>query len=126
MARLAKAGLEGTDTAEHARNYTNFFRDLTFNTTDIQKIIDTLKEAFNQEIMVTNLGLIKFGIDFGPLKLKALYGSMVRSGKGKEQTIGVITSNGSLCLTNTSDIPIDGLLQEMENILVEATSAVLK
>ncbi len=126
LARLAKAGLEGTDTAEHVRNYINFFRDLTFNTADIQKIIDTLKEAFNQEIMVTNLGPIKFGTKFGPLKLKALYGPMVRSGKGQEQTIGVITTNGSLCLTNTSDTPIDGLLEEMENILVEATNTVLK
>ena len=126
LARLAKAGLDGTDTKEHVKNYINFFRDLTFNTADIQKIIDTLKEAFNQEIMVTNLGSVKYGTDFGPLKLKSLYGPMVRSGKGMEQTIGAITTNGSLCLTNTSDTPIEGLLHEMENILVDACCSVMK
>ncbi|MGS2741789.1 condensation domain-containing protein [Sinomicrobium sp. M5D2P17] len=126
IARLAKAGLAGTDTAEHVKNYIHFFRDLTFNTADFQKITDTLKHAFNQEIMVTNLGLVKYKTDFGSLKLKALYGPMVRSGKGKEQTIGAVTSNGSLCLTNTSDTPIDGLLQAVREILVKACDAVLE
>ncbi|WP_108244471.1 condensation domain-containing protein [Muricauda brasiliensis] len=124
LARFAKAGLAGTDTKEHVKNYINFFRDLTYNTTDLNKIIEVLKEAFNQEIMVTNLGLIKYRTDFGSLKLKTLYGPMVRSGKGMEQTIGAITSNGSLCLTNTSDTPIEGLLQEMENILTRACHSV--
>ena len=59
--------------------------------------------------MVTNLGKLKYETNFGTLKLKAVYGPIVRSGKGKEQTIGAISSNGSLCLTNTSDDPIDGL-----------------
>jgi len=116
IAGLAKAGLAGTDTVEHVENYICFFRNLTF-TQDIQQILEVLKEAFNQEIMVSNLGQVKYHTDFGDLKLKALYGPMVRSGKGKEQTIGVITSNGSLCLTNTSDTPIEGLLAAMETLL---------
>jgi len=123
IARLAKAGLAGTDTVEHVKNYINFFRDLTFNTHDLQQIIEILKNAFNQEIMVTNLGRVKYDTNFGDLKLNALYGPMVRSGKGKEQTIGAITCNGSLCLTNTSDTPIHGLLEEMEKLMAEACSA---
>lgn len=126
VARMAKAGLAGTDTKEHVNNYIHYFRDLTYNTADLNKIVEILKEAFNQEIMVTNLGLIKFKTDFEGLKLKALFGPMVRSGKGKEQTIGAITSNGSLCLTNTSDTPIDGLLEVVESILEEACIPALK
>jgi len=121
VARLAKTGLAGTDTVEHVQNYINFFRKLTFNSVDIQQMIDVLKEAFNHDIMVTNLVSVKYPTDFGKLKLKAVYGPMVRSGKGKEQTIGAISSNGQLCLTNTSDNPIPGLLKEMENILLKAS-----
>ena len=120
IARLAKAGLAGTDTVAHVQNYIGFFRELAFHTKDTGQIVEVLKNAFNQEIMVTNLGSVKYDTDFGSLRLKALYGPMVRSGKGNEQTIGAITSNGSLCLTNTSDKPIDGLLQAMQKILEDA------
>ncbi|WP_345331432.1 condensation domain-containing protein [Mucilaginibacter defluvii] len=120
VARLAKDGLSGTNTEEHVKNYINFFRGIAFNSADIQQMIDILKNAFNHEIMVTNLGKIRYSTEFGKLKLKAVYGPMVRSGKGKEQTIGVITSNGSLCFTNTSDNPIDGLLEKMVKMITVA------
>jgi hypothetical protein len=73
--------------------------------------------------MVTTLVRVKYKTDFGPLKLEALYSPMVRSGKGVEQTIGALTTNSSLCLTNTSDTPIPGLLLEMEQILDKACQA---
>jgi hypothetical protein len=120
LARLAKAGLEGTNTVEHVKNYIGFFRDITFNSADIQQMIEVLKQAFNHEIMVTNLGRAKFRTNYGNLKLKSLYGPMVRSGKGMEQTVGAITCNGALCLTNTSDTPIEGLLPAIEQIITEA------
>ncbi|RYZ55333.1 MAG: condensation protein [Sphingobacteriales bacterium] len=118
LARVAKWGLAGTDTVEHVQNYIGFFRKLAFNNADIQQIIDVLKEAFNHDIMVTNLVKVKYDTDFGKLKLRSVYGPMVRSGKGKEQTIGAISTNGHLSLTNTSDNPIPGLLMEMEGLLL--------
>ncbi|UUF13098.1 MULTISPECIES: condensation domain-containing protein [Flavobacterium] len=120
IARFAKMGLNGTDSVEHVQNYIDFFRKLTFNSADIQQMIDVLKEAFNHDIMVTNLVRVKYNTDFGKLKLKAVYGPMVRSGKGKEQTIGAISTNGQLGLTNTSDNPIPGILKEMQSILINA------
>lgn len=83
-------------------------------------MIDALKQAFNHHIMVTNLGKVTYKTDFGILKLGSLYGPMVRSGKEMEQTIGALTTNGSLGLTNTSDNPIPGLVVEMKKILMEA------
>lgn len=83
-------------------------------------MLAALKLAFNHHIMVTNLVKVRYKTDFGPLKLDALYGPMVRSGNGMEQTIGALTTNGSLGLTNTSDNPMPGLLVEMEKILQEA------
>ncbi|UOQ69366.1 phthiocerol/phthiodiolone dimycocerosyl transferase family protein [Hymenobacter volaticus] len=120
LARLAKAGLGGTSSVEYTTGYLSFFRNLVFGHNDMQLMLDALKQAFNHHIMVTNLVRLKYKTDFGPLKLEALYGPMVRSGKGMEQTIGALTTNGSLCLTNTSDTPIPGLLLEMEQILDNA------
>jgi hypothetical protein len=120
LARLAKAGLEGTNSVEYVTGYLSFFRDIVFGHNDMKQMLDALKLAFNHHIMVTNLVKVRYKTDFGSLKLEALYGPMVRSGKGMEQTIGALTSNGSLCLTNTSDTPIPGLLVEMEKILQEA------
>jgi len=120
LARLAKAGLDGTNSVEYVTGYLSFFRDIVFGHNDIQQMLDALKQAFNHHIMVTNLVKVRYNTDFGSLKLEALYGPMVRSGKGMEQTIGALSSNGSLCLTNTSDRPIPGLLGEMEKILQEA------
>jgi hypothetical protein len=120
LARLAKAGLGGTSSVDYTTDYLSFFRDIVFGHNDMQQMLDALKQAFNHHIMVTNLVRVRYKTDFGPLKLEALYGPMVRSGKGMEQTIGALTTNGSLCLTNTSDTPIPGLLLEMEQILEKA------
>ncbi|WP_324678565.1 condensation domain-containing protein [Hymenobacter sp. GOD-10R] len=120
LARLAKAELGGTSSVDYTTSYLLFFRSIVFGHNDIQQMLDALKQAFNHHIMVTNLVRVKYNTEFGPLKLEALYGPMVRSGKGMEQTIGALTTNGSLCLTNTSDTPIPGLLMEMEQILTGA------
>ncbi|WP_022826179.1 phthiocerol/phthiodiolone dimycocerosyl transferase family protein [Hymenobacter norwichensis] len=120
LARLAKAGLGGTSSVDYTKGYLSFFRNLVFGHNDIAHMLDALKQAFNHHIMVTNLVRVKYKTDFGPLKLEALYGPMVRSGKGLEQTIGALTTNGSLCLTNTSDTPIPGLLLEIKQILDQA------
>lgn len=120
IAKLAKDGLAKTGTNAHVQGYINFFRELTFNKADLEPTMEALKGAFTQEIMVTNLTKLKYDSDFRRFKLKSLYGPMVRSGKGPEQTIGAITSNGALCLTNTSEQPIEGLLKEIERSLVEA------
>lgn len=120
LARTAKAGLDGTFSEEHVRNYLGFFRELTFGHNNIQQMLEILKGAFNHQIMVTNLVKVKYDTNFGELKLKSLYGPMVRSGKGMEQTVGAVSTNGSLALTNTSDNPIDGLLEAIESLLTEA------
>jgi hypothetical protein len=122
LARMAKAGLTGTDTADHVKDYLAFFRQLAFDTPNIGLMLGPLREAFNHQIMVTNIGRLKFETDFGTLKLQSLYGPMVRSGKGMEQTLGVNCTNGNLCLSNTSDNPIPGYLEEIQDVLTEACS----
>ncbi|RYF97067.1 MAG: condensation protein [Chitinophagaceae bacterium] len=120
VARQTITGIGGANTREQVRNYINFFRDQTFESTDIQRMINILKNAFKQEIMVTSLGKLKYGTDFGPLKLNAIYGPIVRSDKGMEQTLSAKTCNDALCLTNTSDNPIEGLLETIIETLTKA------
>ncbi|RFM29026.1 phthiocerol/phthiodiolone dimycocerosyl transferase family protein [Deminuibacter soli] len=117
LARFAKAGLEGVRSVEHVRGYLNFFRELTFNGKDIATMLEPMKAAFNHQVMITNLGRIKYDTDFGAMQLKALWGPMVLSGKGKEQTIGANASNGSICLTNTSQTPLPSLFKLVEQLL---------
>jgi hypothetical protein len=59
LARLAKAGLDGTNSAEYVKGCLSFFRDIVFGHNDINQMLDILKTAFNHHIMVTNLVKVK-------------------------------------------------------------------
>ena len=78
--------------------------------------------AFAHEALLTNLGHLPFGGQFGHVELKALWGPCVLAGFEDEQKIGVATVDGSLCLTYTSHTPRDGLLEAMGGVLSEACS----
>jgi len=69
--------------------------------------------------MLTNLGVLGFDKQFGPLKLEEVWGPAVLDGMVGEHTIGVATVNGSICLTHTSHTPSEGLLPTMRNVLVK-------
>ena len=73
--------------------------------------------AFVHEAMLTNLGVLTFEDRFGRLKLEGLFGPAVLDGMESEQTIGVATVGGSICLTHTSHTPPEGLLEAMRSVL---------
>ena len=76
-----------------------------------------LAQAFPCELLLTNLGNVPCQFDCGDLKLKALWGPAVFMGFEGEQTVGVATTNGSLCLLHSSFTPLPSLLQRTERIL---------
>lgn len=76
--------------------------------------------ALAAEGVVTNLGRLSFASRFGHLELKALWGPCILLGFEGDQTIGVATVDGALCLTHTSHSPSDGLLEIMRRVLAEA------
>jgi hypothetical protein len=76
--------------------------------------------AFVHEATLTNLGVLPFDSHFGPFKLKEVWGPAVLLGMEGEQTIGVATVNGSICLTHTSHTPPERLLEAMRSVLVKA------
>jgi hypothetical protein len=74
--------------------------------------------------MVTNLGSLSFDQRFGPVTLKALFGPAVLTGFEGQQTIGVATVNGALCLLHTGNNPPDGLLEKTQRILARACAGI--
>jgi len=76
-----------------------------------------LAQGFPCELLLTNLGNLPLHFDCGDLKLKSLWGPSVLMGFEGEQTVGVTTVNGSLCLLHSSFAPLPLLLQRAERIL---------
>jgi hypothetical protein len=77
-------------------------------------------KAFASEVLLTNLGSLSFDQQFGPVTLKAMFGPAVLTGLEGQQTIGVATVNGALCLLQTSHTPPEGLLKKTKSVLAQA------
>jgi hypothetical protein len=76
-------------------------------------------KVFASEVLLTNLGGLSFDRQFGPVTLKAMFGPAVVTGLEGQQTIGVATVNGALCLLQTSHTP-RGLLEKTQSVLAQA------
>jgi len=76
--------------------------------------------ALAHEAVLTNLGALAFDRRFGRLELEEVWGPAVAMGFDGEQTIGVATVNGSICLTHTTYTSPKGLLKAMGDVLAEA------
>lgn len=59
--------------------------------------------------------VLKEGVGPGGLRLKALWGPALLMGFENEQTVGVTTTNDSLCLLHTTFTPIPSLLPRCRN-----------
>jgi hypothetical protein len=75
--------------------------------------------------MLSNLGRLPFDNVFGPLKLESLWAPSGLRGIEREQTVGVVTVNGSLHLTYTSPAPIPAFSQEKRSSATPARSNVI-
>ena len=91
---------------------------------DVSMASQILAQGFPCELLLTNLGcLSSCRFDRGSVKLKALWGPAVLMGFQGEQTVGVTTANGSLCLLHSSFSPLPSLLQHAEELLSSACAA---
>ena len=78
---------------------------------------------FRFDLHVSNLGAIKIPTCYGRLSLRQVWGPAVLVGYEGEQTLGVSTVNGRLCLLHTSHSPLDGFLKQVEEILSAACTS---
>jgi hypothetical protein len=70
-------------------------------------------QAFGNDAVITNLGVVNLPNRFGPLALEAVWGPSVAVGVEGEQVIGAATFDDALHLVHTSYTPMRGLLERM-------------
>jgi len=120
VARDAKTAVAHGQTRDGVAALLSAFEQVVGNGAEIPAAAAFIATVFAHEAILTNLGAPTFDSRFGPLKLEAMWGPAVLLGIEGEQTIGVATINGSICLTHTGYAPPEGLLEMMRNVLIEA------
>ena len=110
LARLAKDGLSGTKSRDSISKMIELQSGVVGSNLTVVQASQLKRNAFNAQVMLSNLGRLPFDSTFGPLKLEALWAPVALRGIEGEQTIGAVTVSGSLHLTHTSPAPIPGLL----------------
>jgi hypothetical protein len=120
LARDAKTAVAPGQTRDGVTALLSAFEEVVGNGAEIAAAAEFIAAALAHEATLTNLGVLTFDSRFGPLKLEAMWGPTVLLGMEGEQTIGVATVNGSICLTHTGHAPPEGLLEAMRGVLVEA------
>jgi hypothetical protein len=80
-------------------------------------------KLFLFDIHLSNLGAVAIPTSYSALSLRQLWGPGVLIGFEGEQTLGVSTLNGRLCLLHTSHRPLPGFLDQIESTLSLACSS---
>jgi hypothetical protein len=120
VARAAKASLTSQQSLENTSLGMKTLSEALSPGIDSYGASQILAQAFPCELLLTNLGKLSCEFDCGDLKLKALWGPAVFMGFEGEQTVGVTTTNGSLCMLHSSFTPLPWLLPRTERILRSA------
>jgi len=120
LAREARNSIASSQTSEYATAGLAGFRQVVGNGAEVATAAEFAAQVFANDVMVTNLGSLSFDRQFGPVALEALFGPAVLTGFEGQQTIGVATVGGALCLLHTGHTPPDGLLEKTQSILAQA------
>ena len=120
LARLARDGLSDVKSPETISKMIDLQSQAVSSNLTVEQASQLKRNAFNAQVMFTNLGRLPFDSTFGPLKLETLWAPCGIRGIEGEQTLGAVTVNGSLHLTHTSPAPIPGLLAGLEEVLRKA------
>ena len=124
LARDARNSIAANQTSEYIAAGLSAFRQVVGDGAQVATAAEFAAQVFANEIMVTNLGSLAFDQRFGPVTLKALFGPAVLTGFEGQQTFGVATVNGALCLLHTGHKPPDGLLDKTQRILARACAGI--
>ncbi len=81
-------------------------------------------KRFKFDLHLSNLGVVPIPTSYRPaLSLRRIWGPGVLVGFEGEQTLGVSTLNGRLCLLHTSHRPLPGFLAQIESTLTRARAS---
>ncbi|MFC0691349.1 phthiocerol/phthiodiolone dimycocerosyl transferase family protein [Paraburkholderia humisilvae] len=119
-ARAAVAGLNAAAARESVRESTRRLRDMLEGGLDAAGAVRLRQTAIARDVMVTNLGNIRFDPTLGPFRLTALWGPLAMSGYPGNHTVGVSTVNGNASLTLASRVPPPRFLEYARDLLFDA------
>ena len=120
LARFAKDGLSGVKNTENISGMIDLQSRAVGSNLTVEQASQLKRNAFNAQVMFSNLGRLPFDSTFGPLKLETLWAPVALRGIEGEQTLGAVTVNDSLHLTHTGPAPIPGLLEAIDEELRKA------
>ena len=112
VAREAKNGLADVHSAQFLHSSAENLRGLVSHADDLTQFI---KDNFNFDIMLSNLGRVSFTNTSERYKVNALLGPFIISALNNAQAIGVTTLNGKLTLTHSSRHLLPGLLPAIKS-----------
>jgi NRPS condensation-like uncharacterized protein len=124
LARDARNSITANQTSEYIAAGLSAFHQVVGDGAEVATAAEFAAQVFANEVMVTNLGILSFDRQFGAVTLKALFGPAVLTGFEGQQTIGVATVNGALCLLHTGHTTQDGLLEKTHRILARACAGI--
>jgi hypothetical protein len=119
LAKKTREDLRQTQSREAVAATIGAVHNLMSTQLDVATMADFMEANFLSEGMVSNLGVVPLGTEFGSLRLTALWGPATLVVGSSSQTIGALTFGEALHLTHTSRELIPGLLEEAKNTLIQ-------
>jgi NRPS condensation-like uncharacterized protein len=117
IARLATARLGKAQTLEAIRAVRYGTHQLMKHGLDVPTVAAVAARGYAHDIMLTNVGPLGYQTDFGELRLEAVWGPAFSARLLDAHTVGVVTTNGSIRLVQTTFAPLGSLLETVEEIL---------
>ena len=117
LARYAKKEIAPSQTLQSLYASLHGLEAIMTKDMEVETAAQIAAGAFARELMVSNLGQIPYGSEFGRLRLEAVWGPTALQGLEGEQNVGVATTNGALRLLHASYTLIPQLLENTELIL---------
>lgn len=124
IARATKRSLDLARTREATLMQLQALQGMAASRAGVEVAASFLCAALAFDSMLTNLGSCPIRSDYGALRLQALRGPAGSSNLAEEQTVGVCTTNGALCMVHTSYAALPGFLDTIHDILFDAVSVV--
>jgi len=116
LARFAKVGLSAVKSRENISRMIDLQSAAVSSNLTGEQAFQLKRNAFNAQVMFSNLGRLPFDSNFGLLELETLRATCALRGIEGVQTLGAVSVNGTLHLTHTSPAPIPGLLAGVEEV----------
>lgn len=120
LARQVTDGLAPARTLDGIRAARSPLCQATTHGLDVPTAATIFAQVYGHDLLLSNLGPLRFGTDFGALHLEAVWGPAVLFGLEGAQTVGVTTVDGRIGLLHTSYEPIPNFLKTAGHILASA------